>query len=79
MRTRYVFLLLIALMWLAEVAPAQRAANQPIQWIVRETSGEDQWAYVAPDGVAITYSRSMDGQQTKNQIWILPMGGRPTK
>ena len=62
MRTRRVFLLLIALLWLARLAPGQRAANQPIQWIVRETSGDDQWGYVAPDGAAITYSRSMDGQ-----------------
>src|SRR5688572_26650847 len=62
MRTRRVSLLLIALLWLAKVAPAQRPVNQPIQWIVRETSGDDQWGYVAPDGVAITYSRSMDGQ-----------------
>jgi Tol biopolymer transport system component len=62
MRTQRVFLLLFALLWLSKVAPAQRTANQPIEWIVRETSGNDQWGYVAPDGVVITYSRSMDGQ-----------------
>jgi hypothetical protein len=70
MRTQHVFLLLIALLWLSTVASAQRTANQPIEWIVRETSGDDQWGYVAPDGVAITYSRSLDGQ-----TWQL--GGRP--
>jgi len=62
MRTQRVFLLLIALLWLSKVALTQGTANQPIEWIVRETSGDDQWGHVAPDGVAITYSRSVDGQ-----------------
>lgn len=62
MRNRRVFLLLLAPLGLSTVAPAQQAASQPIEWIIRETSGDDQWGYVAPDGVVITYSRSMDGQ-----------------
>ena len=77
MRTRRVFLLLIALLWFAEVAPAQRVANQPIEWIVRETSGKDQWGYVAPDGVAITYSRSMDGQTW--QLLVTNRDGQPPR
>lgn len=62
MRHQRLFLLLIAPLWLSKGTPTQQAAGQPVEWILRETSGDDQWGYVAPDGVAITYSRSMDGR-----------------
>jgi Tol biopolymer transport system component len=48
-------------------AIAQRPAVQPVEWIVQNAPGEgveDQWAYIAPDGDTITFSRSVDGGRT---------------
>jgi hypothetical protein len=33
---------------------------QPIQWIIGESTGVDMWAYIAPDGDTITFSRALE-------------------
>jgi Tol biopolymer transport system component len=60
MRRRIVLLLLSAGFCSADVAVAQVSMVQPIQWIVRESTGVDMWAYIAPDGETITFSRALD-------------------
>ena len=60
MRHRIVLLLLIAGFCVADVGMAQRSAIQPIQWIIKESTGVDMWAYIAPDGETITFSRALD-------------------
>lgn len=44
----------------ADEGMAQRSAIQPIQWIIKESIGVDMWAYIAPDGETITFSRTLD-------------------
>jgi Tol biopolymer transport system component len=53
-------LLLIAVSCVADAGMAQRAAIQPVQWIIKESAGVDMWAYIAPDGETITFSRAVD-------------------
>ena len=45
---------------LAGIAIAQPSAVQPVQWIIKESTGGDMWAYIAPDGRTITFSRTLD-------------------
>lgn len=47
---------------IAGIAQAQRTAIQSIEWVIRETSGEDYWPDIAPDGATITFSKSIDGK-----------------
>ena len=61
MRSRAVLLLLAAEFCSADVGVAQVSMVQPIHWIVSESTGVDMWAYVAPDGKSITFSRTLDG------------------
>jgi Tol biopolymer transport system component len=60
MSRRIVLLLLIGGLCVADVAIAQRSAIQPIQWIIKESTGLDGWPYIAPDGKTITFSRALD-------------------
>ncbi len=60
MRHRILLLLLIAGCCGADVGMAQRSAIQPIQWIIKESAAVDMWAYIAPDGETITFSRATD-------------------
>jgi Tol biopolymer transport system component len=60
MRHRIVLLSLIAGFGVADVGMAQRSAIQPVQWIIKESTGADMWAYIAPDGNTITFSRALD-------------------
>jgi Tol biopolymer transport system component len=41
-------------------ATAQQSSIQPIDWITRESTGGDMWAYIAPGGGTITFSRTLD-------------------
>lgn len=47
-------------LFLASAASGQQSAVQPIQWIIKESTGGDMWAYIAPDGRTITFSRTLD-------------------
>jgi Tol biopolymer transport system component len=60
MRHKIAFLLLIAGLCITDVGLAQRSAIQPVQWIIQESAGVDMWAYIAPDGNTITFSRTLD-------------------
>src|SRR5688572_27432312 len=60
MRHRIVLLLLIAGFCVPDVGMAQRSAIQPVPWIIKEAAGVDMWAYIAPDGETITFSRTVD-------------------
>ena len=60
MRRRIVLFLLAAGFCSADVAGAQVSMVQPIQWIISESTGVDMWAYIAPDGRTITFSRALD-------------------
>jgi hypothetical protein len=60
MRHRIALLLLAAEFCSADFAVAQVSKVQPIQWIISESSGVDIWAYIAPDGKTITFSRAPD-------------------
>lgn len=60
MRPRIVLALLIAGVCVADVGMAQRSAIQPVQWIIKESAAADMWAYIAPDGETITFSRAVD-------------------
>jgi Tol biopolymer transport system component len=62
MQTRYAFLVLTGWLGIADIAEAQITAIQSIEWIARDSTGVDMWAYVAPDGDTITYSRTLDGR-----------------
>ena len=56
------FRLLMLFMGLSIAAPviAQHSSIQHIQWIIKESTGGDIWAYIAPDGKTITFSRTLD-------------------
>lgn len=59
--------LLAGCLGVAYVATVQRAALQPVAWILQHAAGqeiEDMWAYVAPDGETITFSRTVDRGRT---------------
>jgi Tol biopolymer transport system component len=60
MRQRITLLMLIIGLSSADPAIAQHSSIQPIQWIIKESTGGDIWAYIAPDGRSITYSRTLD-------------------
>lgn len=60
MRHRIALLVLVTGFCIADVAIAQRLAIQPVQWIIKESAGVDMWAYIAPDGQTITFSRAVD-------------------
>lgn len=60
MRHRIALLSLIAGLCVADVGVAERVAIQPVQWIIKESAGVDMWAYIAPDGKTITFSRALD-------------------
>lgn len=65
---------LAACFLIAGIADAQRPAIQSIEWIIRETSGQDYWPDIAPDGSTITFSRSIDGE-----VWQLLVRDRDTE
>jgi len=52
--------MLFAAFGVSDAALAQHSAIQPLQWIIKESTGGDMWAYVAPDGKTITFSRTLD-------------------
>jgi Tol biopolymer transport system component len=56
-------------------AVSQSLAQQPVQWITRDSAVLDQWPYVAPDGHTITFSRSTDGGATWQLMMIDRAGG----
>jgi Tol biopolymer transport system component len=60
MRHRIELLSLIAGLCVADVGMAQRLDIQPVQWIIKESAALDMWAYIAPDGETITFSRALD-------------------
>jgi Tol biopolymer transport system component len=60
MRHRITLLMLIMGLCIANPVIAQHSSIQPIQWIIKESTGGDMWAYIAPDGRTITYSRTPD-------------------
>jgi Tol biopolymer transport system component len=60
MRYRIELLLLVAAFSVADVSKAQRSAIQPVQWIIKESAAVDMWAYIAPDGETITFSKTVD-------------------
>jgi len=60
MQSRFAFLVLIGWLGIADISEVQITAIQPIEWITRGSTGVDMWAYVAPDGDTITYSRTLD-------------------
>jgi len=45
-------------------ADGQRLALQPVRWLTEDTAAVDMWAYIAPNGHTITFSRSTDGGKT---------------
>jgi Tol biopolymer transport system component len=45
-------------------ADGQAPTYQPVTWLTHDTLAIDMWAYVAPNGHTITFSRSMDGGKT---------------
>ncbi len=76
MRHRIAILSLIAGFCIAPAGMAQRSAIQPIQWITREPTGVDMWAYIAPGGETITYSRALD-QRTFDLLVTDSQGRKP--
>ena len=60
MRRRIAFLLLAAGVCSADIGVAHVSMVQPIHWIISESTGVDMWAYIAPDGKTITFSRALD-------------------
>ena len=62
MRRWIVLLLLAAEFCSADVGVARVSMVQPVHWIISESSGVDMWAYIAPDGNTITFSRALDGR-----------------
>jgi len=60
MRRLIVLFMLAAGFCPSGVADTQVSMIQPIQWIIGESTGVDMWAYIAPDGDTITFSRALD-------------------
>lgn len=55
-------ILLAATAGAAPTSPTPRVVIHPIEWIVSENTGQNYWAYVAPDGDTLTFSRTTDGR-----------------
>jgi hypothetical protein len=60
MSRRIALLMLMTGFCSADVAIAEGSAIQPVEWIIKESAAIDMWAYIAPDGKTITFSRAVD-------------------
>jgi Tol biopolymer transport system component len=77
MRYRITLLLFTMALAVADPAIAQHSSIQPIQWILKESTGGDMWAYIASDGRAITFSRSLDRKTF--ELLATDIDGRETR
>jgi Tol biopolymer transport system component len=76
MNRRIALLCLLGGLCIAGAAMAQRSAIQPVRWILRESTGIDGWAYIAPDGTTISFSRALD-RRTFQLLTTDPDGRQP--
>lgn len=58
-------------------ASAQQSTLPTVAWVTSDTGAMDLWAYVAPDGRTITFSRSRDGGSTFQMLRTTRNGARP--